>query len=281
MRMSIVVTTYQHPTWLEKVLWGFESQTFRDFELLVADDGSDDETRAVIDGMRTQVGYPLRHVWHAHEGFRKCTILNAAIAVAGSDYLFFTDGDCIPRPDVLAVHARHARKGRFLSGGYLKLPMSTSGRITKNDILAGRATDLRWLRAHGTRVDRQSLRLAWGPRLAAFLDRVTPTGATFNGHNSSVWREDLVMVNGFDERLEYGGLDRELGERLENAGVRGAQIRHRALVVHLDHPRGYRRAEALARNRAIRDEVAAKKIMRAPVGLDRHDAHGAPRPSAQ
>ena len=270
MRLSVVVTTYNHPRWLEKVLWGFEAQSFRDFELLVADDGSDEPTRALIDELRPQLRYPVRHVWHPHEGFRKCTILNASIAVAEGEYLFFTDGDCIPRPDLLAVHVEHARRGAFLSGGYLKLPMSTSERITKEDILAGRATDYRWLRANDAPMTRQSLRLAWGPRVASLLDRLTPTGATFNGHNASVWRDDLIRVNGFDERLEYGGLDRELGERLENAGVRGVQLRHRALVVHLDHPRGYRRTEAMARNRAIRDEVAARRIARTPAGLDRH-----------
>jgi len=272
MRLSVVITTYNQPAWLEKVLWGFEAQTFRDFEVLVADDGSDSPTQQLIDRLRPLLGYSLRHVWHAHEGFRKCAILNAAIAVAGGEYLFFTDGDCIPRRDLLAVHAAHAERGRFISGGYLKLPMSTSEAITREDILAGRATEHGWLRAHGTPLTRRSLRLAWGAGMAAMLDRLTPTGATFNGHNSSAWREDLVRVNGFDERLEYGGLDRELGERLENAGVRGKQLRHRALVVHLDHPRGYRNVEAMARNRAIRDEVAAKKIMRAPAssGLDRH-----------
>lgn len=270
MRLSVVVTTYNQPVWLEKVLWGFEAQTFRDFEVLVADDGSDAPTRALLDGLRGRLGYPLKHIWHPHEGFRKCTILNAAIAASTGEYLFFTDGDCIPRPDLLAVHVAHAAPGRFLSGGYLKLPMSTSEAITKEDVLAGRATDYDWLRAHGAPWSRRLQRFAWGPRIAAMLDRVTPTGATFNGHNSSVWRDDLIRVNGFDERLEYGGLDRELGERLENAGVRGVQLRHRALVVHLDHPRGYRHAEAMARNRAIRDEVAAKHITRTPAGLDRH-----------
>jgi GT2 family glycosyltransferase len=102
------------------------------------------------------------------------------------------------------------------------------------------------------------------------LDHLTPTGATFNGHNAAVWREDLIRVNGFDERLEWGGLDRELGERLEHAGVRGMQLRHRALVVHLDHGRGYKRPEAIARNRAIRDEVAAQRLTWTPAGLDRH-----------
>ena len=270
MRLSVVVTTYNHPEWLEKVLWGFSAQTFRDFELLVADDGSDAPTRELIDRLSPELGYPVRHIWHPKQGFRKCTILNAAIAASTGDYLFFTDGDCIPRPDLLAVHAALAERGRFLSGGYLKLPMGTSQAITREDILGGRPTDYRWLRAHGTPVSAKALRLNWGPFMARALDATTTTRPSFNGHNASAWRDDLVRVNGFDERLEWGGLDREIGERLENAGVKGKQIRHRALVVHLDHGRGYKRPEAIARNRAIRDEVAAKRLARTPAGLDRH-----------
>ena len=116
----------------------------------------------------------------------------------------------------------------------------------------------------------QARRLRWGPLVSRLLDAVTTTRPTFNGHNASAWRDDLVRVNGFDERLEWGGLDREIGERLENAGVKGTQVRHRAVVVHLDHGRGYKRPEAIARNRAIRDEVAAKRLVRTPAGLDRH-----------
>lgn len=270
MRLSVVITTYNSPEWLEKVLWGFAAQRHRAFEVLVADDGSDDRTRALLDRLRPELGFPLTHVWHEKQGFRKCTILNAAIARATGEYLFFTDGDCIPRADLLAVHASLARPGRFLSGGYLKLPMEVSQAITRDDIASGRATDYGWLRAHGTPSDKQSRRLWYGPLAARLLDVLTTTGATFNGHNASAWRDDLVRVNGFDERFEWGGLDRELGERLENAGVRGKQVRHRAIVVHLDHGRGYKRTEAIAKNRAIRDEVAAKGLARTEFGLDRH-----------
>lgn len=270
MRLSVIITTYDHPEWLEKVLWGFEAQTHPAFEVLVADDGSDERTATRIAALAPRLRYPVRHVWHPKQGFRKCTILNAAIARAEGEYCFFTDGDCIPRRDLLAVHAALARPRRFLSGGYLKLPMSTSQAITREDILAGRATDYAWLRTHGTPADRRSRRLRWGPGMARLLDALTPTRPSFNGHNASVWRDDLVRVNGFDERLEWGGLDRELGERLEHAGIRGTQVRHRAIVVHLDHGRGYKRPEAMARNRAIRDEVAARRLARTAHGLDRH-----------
>ena len=270
MRLSVIVTTYNQPAWLEKVLWGFSAQTFQDFEVLIADDGSDQVTRTTIDRLRPTLLYPVRHVWHEHRGFRKCEILNKAIIASASDYLVFTDGDCIPRRDLLAVHRAHARRGRFLSGGYLKLPLEISERITREDIMAGRATNYRWLRAHRVPRSRRLARLRWGPRSAGILDLLTPTRPTWNGHNTSTWREDLFRVNGFDERMEWGGLDRELGERLENAGIRGRQIRHRAIVVHLDHPRGYKKPDAIARNREIRDETAQQHLTRTPAGLDRH-----------
>jgi glycosyltransferase involved in cell wall biosynthesis len=270
MRLSVIVTTYNQPAWLEKVLWGFSAQTFQDFELLIADDGSDQVTRDTIERLRSTLQYPVRHIWHEHRGFRKCEILNKAIIASESDYVFFTDGDCIPRRDLLEVHHRLARRGRFLSGGYLKLPLQISEWITREDINAGRATDYRWLRSHGVPRTRQLVRLRWGRRTAAILDRLTPTGPTWNGHNASTWRDDLFRVNGFDERMEWGGLDRELGERLENAGIRGKQIRHRAIVVHLDHPRGYKKHDAIARNREIRDETARHHVTRTPAGLDRH-----------
>jgi glycosyltransferase involved in cell wall biosynthesis len=270
MRLSVIFTTYNQPVWLEKVLWGFEVQTFRDFEVIIADDGSDAPTRELVDRLRGEVTYPIEHVFQPHDGFGKCRILNKAIARASGEYCFFTDGDCVPRADLLAVHAKHARRGSFLSGGYLKLPMVTSDLISKENIVAGQATDYRWLRRHGVPASRQLSRLRWKGVLATILDVLTPTIASFNGHNASVWRDDLITVNGFDERLQWGGLDRELGERLENAGVRGRQFRHRALVVHLDHPRSYKTAEGIAANRAIRNAVRKGRLTRAAVGLDQY-----------
>lgn len=268
--ISVIVSTYNHPAWLEKVLWGFSGQTFTDFEILIADDGSGPETAALIERLRPEIGVPLRHVWHEDRGFRKCEILNKAILAADGDYLVFTDGDCIPRRDFLQVHQSLAEPRRFLSGGYVKLPLETSRRITNADILAGRATDYGWLRRQGAPASRRLARLALGPARARLFDLLTPTRPTWNGHNASAWREDIIAANGFDERMGYGGEDRELGERLENAGIRGKQIRHRALVVHLDHSRGYVRQDILDLNARIRRETRASGRTRTEAGLDRH-----------
>lgn len=269
MKISVIITTYNQPNWLELSLRGFATQTFDDFEVVLADDGSDHETGELIERLQRELPFELTRVWHADLGFRKTEILNRAIVASRYDYLVFTDGDCIPRRDFLSVHQRLAEPNRFLSGGYIKLPRHVSEQITAADVAVGRATDMRWLRDQGAPLTRWYLRLGIGRPFGALLDRITPTRPSFNGHNTSVWRSDLIAVNGFEERMGYGGLDRELGERLQNAGIRGKQIRHRAVVVHLDHPRGYRDLAVLKANRQIRDEVAATRRTRAVVGLDR------------
>ena len=267
MRPSVVLSTYNQPRALELVLWGYAAQTHRDFEVVVADDGSGEETRALVERLREATGLRLRHVWHEDRGFRKTEILNRAVLAAGGDYLIFSDGDCIPRDDFVAVHVAHARPGRFLSGGYLKLPASVSAALTVDDVRAGRHADLAWLEARGWRPGRYALRLTRSASAAALLDRVTPTGATWNGHNASTWREAVLAANGFDLDMAYGGEDRALGERLEHAGLTGHGIRFRAPVMHLHHERPYVNREAEDRNRAIRERIRRGRETRARLGI--------------
>lgn len=267
MNLSVILTTYNQPRWLEHVLTGYGEQSYPELEIVVADDGSGLETREVVDRARRNLDLSLVHVWHEDQGFRKTVILNRAIQAAGGDYLLFTDGDCIPRGDFVEVHARHADKGRFLSGGYLKLPAVVSEQVTGDDIRSGAVFEPSWLRSRGWRSGRRALRLSRSTGLAGFLDAVTPTGPTWNGHNSSAWREAIVEANGFDMDMGYGGLDRALGERLENLGVRGKQIRHRAPCIHLSHPQPYRDPAVVAENKRIRKRIREKGETRARLGL--------------
>jgi glycosyltransferase involved in cell wall biosynthesis len=272
MKVSVVLATYNQPRWLEKVLWGYAVQSHRDFQLVVADDGSGPETAAVIERARASAGMDLVHVWHADRGFRKCEILNRAIVAADGDYLIFSDGDCIPREDFVATHLRLAEPARFLSGGYLMLPRAVSERIGREEIESGRVADLAWLRAQGWSPGRRALRLLRNERLTALLDRLTPTRPSWNGHNASTWKSALLAVNGFEGAMKYGGEDRALGERLGFVGLRGKQIRYRAPVLHLDHDRPYRTPEALRRNAEIRDWIARTREPRARRGIRELDA---------
>lgn len=268
MKCSVIFTTYNQPDWLEKTLLGFAAQQRHDFEVIVADDGSREETRARLDGLRPRLPFELQHVWQPDDGFQKCRIMNKAIRASRTDYLIFTDGDCIPRSDFIDTHLRLRSEGRFLSGGYFKLPMSISQRIGPDDIASGRCFDLTWLREQGLERAPRNLKLAARGRWADFLDRVVTARASWNGHNASCWKRDMLAANGFDERMGYGGEDRELGERLENAGITGKRIRHRAIVVHLDHPRGYVRKEVIARNEEIRAQTQQQRLTRTEHGLE-------------
>ena len=266
-RTAVIVSTYNQPGWLEKVLWGFAAQADAGFELLVADDGSGPDTARLVEAARPAFGARLRHLWQEDRGFGKCEIVNKAIAATEADYVVFTDGDCIPGRDFVATHRRLARRGRFLSGGVVWLPRALSGRVTREDAVTGRLESARWLVANGWPGGRDRLRLVRSPVLAGLLDALTPTGATFNGHNASVGREALLAVNGFDAEMGYGGLDRALGERLRNLGVLGLQVRHRARTFHLDHDRPYRDPEVVRRNREIRQRIRERGEVRARAGI--------------
>ncbi|MCY4162591.1 MAG: glycosyltransferase family 2 protein [Flavobacteriaceae bacterium] len=266
MKISVIITTYQSPEWLEKVICGYLNQTHRDFELIVADDGSDAITAQVVEKYLGN-GIPIKHVWQADKGFRKTKILNKAIVKAHYDYLVFSDGDCIPRKDFLSVHAADATKGRFLSGGYIKLPMSTSQAITLRDIQSNRSFSNVWLISNGIYNPKLLLKLLIPKYASPIANRLTPTKPTWNGHNSSGWKEDIIKTNGFDERMEYGGLDRELGERLENAGIKGKCIRYRAICIHLDHKRDYKRSKAMELNNKIRHQTRSKSKVKTNYGI--------------
>lgn len=275
MLVTVIVSTYNQPEWLEKVLWGYAVQQDRGFELVVADDGSGPDTRIVIDRVAPHIGVALEHVWQPDLGFRKCRALNLAIRAARGEYLLFTDGDCIPRADLVQAHRRLALPGHFLSSSYIKLGPQASRRITVDDVRNGNATSYRWLRSIGVRRSRKLLRLAHSPRVAAVLDAITTTKPSFNGNNASVWRADAEAVNGFEERMVYGFEDREFGERLVRAGIRARQVRHRAHVIHLHHHQPYRTGGEQAINDPIVAEVRSGGRTRALVGLDQHSVHPA------
>lgn len=139
----------------------------------------------------------------------------------------------------------------------------------------GLHTDLAWLARQGLPRGKRSLKLwakpGWRERV---LNALTPTKPRWAGNNASGWKADLVRVNGFDERLSYGGEDLELGERLTFAGVTGKQVRFSAVCVHLDHPRGYVQPGMREANQRIRDAVAAERRTWTDFGLVRADGAG-------
>ena len=265
--ISVIISTYNSPEWLANVLHGYNNQTYQNFEVVIADDGSKQETIDLIEAFKKEVFYPITHVWHEDNGFQKSEILNKAIIECQAEYILMSDGDCIPREDFVEVHFRERELGYFLSGGYFMLPMNISKAITKEAILSGKCFNLKWLRSQGLSTSFKNNKLTSRGFKSWFLNTITPTNASWNGHNASGWKKDIVAINGFDERMQYGGQDRELGERLMNLGIKGKQIRYSAICIHLDHPRGYKNQESINKNLAIRKTTKIEKKIWTDFGI--------------
>lgn len=268
-QISVIISTYNAVEWLKKTLWGYSVQSYPDFEVVIADDGSGDETRNLIQEFKKDFPVPVHHVWHEDNGFQKSAILNKSILACNAEYILMSDGDCIPRQDFVQVHSEYREEGYFLSGGYYKLPLDISQKISKDDILNQRCFDLDWLKKHGLKSSFKNRKITARGFEASILNTVTPTNASWNGHNSSGWKKDILAVNGFDERMQYGGQDRELGERLFNYGIKSKQIRYSAVCLHLDHPRGYKTKESIEKNLGIRAKTRSDKIDWAKHGIEK------------
>lgn len=219
MSISVIVSTYNRPDALAAVLAGLAAQSDRGFELVVADDGSRDETRQLIESMRPNLPVPLKHVWHADTGFRLAAIRNRAALAASGDYLVFIDGDCVPRPDFVAEHRHLAEPGWTVAGNRVLLSEDFSRRALAERLPIHAWSLAQWRRALARGEINRTLplwRLALGP-----LRRLRPRHwQRLRGCNIGLWRSDFERVNGFDESFEgWGFEDSDFAVRLINAGV--------------------------------------------------------------
>lgn len=226
MRISLVVVTYNWPDALELALRAIATQSRLPDEVIVADDGSGDETRASI--ARIARGYPCRiaHVWQEDRGFRAARARNLGIAATRGEYVVMIDGDMVPHRDFVADHAAFAREGCSLQGGRLNASAAESARL-----LAGGKARFSPLMP-GRFPPHRAIHWLWLARIKA----ESRSGGRIFSSNMSAWRNDLLRVNGFDERFEgYGGEDRELAKRMRHAGVRRRQLKFAGLAIHLFH----------------------------------------------
>ncbi len=265
MNTAVILSTYNNPQALYKSLLGFTVQTHDDFELIVADDGSNASTAEIL--RRPEFGnLVIRHVWQSDEGFRKCRILNQAILASDADYLIFSDGDCIPRDDFVANHLRLSRPKTFVSANRVNVPEKIHIAFDDEDIRSNRIFEFDFLANQDPRLRKYRWRLSrrrWWQRCG---DIVTWRYCVFTGCNGAAWRDDLINVNGFDEGFGYGSDDRELGVRLANLGIGSRFCKFSLIVIHQDHPYDYDQ-DVHRRNREVFKQRWRDGIVRAPCGI--------------
>lgn len=225
-RPSLIVSTSDNPVALDLVLEGVSLQSRAAAELLIADDGSDDVTKQVIQKWSARFAFPVHHFWQPHIGFRKTVILNRTVRASTGDYLIFIDGDCLPHRHFIADHLRHAEPGAFIQGRRAGIRARHVRRVSPRRIHPVFLFLTR--RLYGLK---RGLRRPWP--IVRVNDR-----SLIQGCNFAVWREDFFHVNGYDESfVGWGHEDTELAERLCNSGLTCKTIIGQAIVYHLDHPR--------------------------------------------
>lgn len=272
-RASVIVSTYNQPAFLELVVASLARQSCPDFEVVVADDGSGDDTRRLVESLTFRASFPILHVWQEDDGFRKPAILNRAVSAATTDYLIFNDGDCLAHRHFVRGHLELARQGAYLIGRTPRLGRALTERITVRAVEQGRAQRVNlanvvdYLRGRTTKLE---FGVYVGNELLFRLVQKTKKVLELWGGNFSCWKSDYVRVNGFNEEIRgWGKEDDELGVRLKNSGLVPISAANRAVNFHLWHPKGARVRSAIERNLGIKEDYERSGQSRCPVGYDR------------
>ncbi|MGB6732466.1 MAG: glycosyltransferase, partial [Xanthobacteraceae bacterium] len=263
--ISVIVTTYNREDALEAALRALAHQSDRNFEVIVADDGSRPDTARVVETWRARLPLPLKHVRHEHRGFRGGEIRNRGIAASGGEICIFLDGDCLAASDFIAVHRRLHETGWFVAGNRILLSPELTAAVLGQGLEAEQwklAALVRQRVSGGINRLLPMLRLPLGP-----LRKLN--GANWQGAqtcNLVVARRDLDRIDGFDCAYTGWGLeDSDLVVRLLRAGVRRKDGRFATGVLHLWHPPNDR--SQLPANRARLDEAMGGSRVRALHGL--------------
>lgn len=227
-RVSVILSTFDQPQALAFALIGYQRQSFKDFDVVVADDGSDEETRLVVEEFRAAGVFPIKHVRQENQGFRRARITNTGVRASEGPVLLLSDGDCIPHRDFVGAHAERCGKGGFCTGGYVRLSADYCRTLDREKVRAGEHE------AQISPADRRHFRIThWKSVLGILLGNVRKPKVY--GCNLSVDREAFVAVNGLDENFDgFGKEDSDLRNRLRRSGARPASLWGRAWVYHVD-----------------------------------------------
>ena len=268
MRISVVVLTYNWPEALELVLRALAKQTELPFEVIVTDDGSRQDTRALLERMAADYPVRLVHVWQPDDGARMSRARNRAIAAAQGDYVILLDGDMVAERHFVADHHRFAWRGCFVQGSRVLTDAEATRRVLEQ------GAELPGFFDRGIERRRHTLRLPW---LAHLYARPGTKRRGIKSCNMAFWRDDLLRLNGFNETMTgWGREDTELALRAFHAGLLRRDLRFSALATHLYH-RTRKHVVDNPNDRVVED-TRTRRLVRCELGVDGHLAEFATPP---
>ncbi|MEZ4853426.1 glycosyltransferase family 2 protein [Flavobacterium sp.] len=259
-KCSLVTPTYNWPNALELLLLSILNQSVLPNEVIIADDGSKEETTQLVQKFQKKFPVPLIHIWHEDNGNQKPKIMNKAIARAKYEYIIEIDGDIIMHKDFVKDHLHFAKKGFYLFGSRVNIQKSILPQIfNEKKITFG-------LFSKGIKKRLRTVRM---PFFMLFEKPHTSISKKLRGCNMSFWKADFIKVNGFNEGLVGWGVDdSEMIQRLHNIGIWGKRLKHVGIAYHIYHKEQDKSHISL--NNAIEDEVRENKIVYIEKGINQY-----------
>lgn len=260
-RTTLLISTYNWKEALRLCLLSVSVQTVLPDEILVADDGSREDTRQLIDEFRSVLAVPIIHVWHEDKGFRKTIILNQAIAQSTGDYIIQVDGDVILERHFIQDHLEMMERGYFVCGSRTKIGPAVTKRLINGASFKLNVSNVKAsFILNGFRSKR--LRTYLAERYAKTIDHM-------RGCNMAYWKDDFITINGYNEDLlDWGHEDGELVYRLHFAGVKKKFLKMGGIVYHLWHKESSKHNEG--KHLDVLAWVKENHIKRCDKGVDKY-----------
>ena len=233
MLISVIITTYNSPDFLKKCLNSFLKQKDKNFEIVIADDGSTEDTKRTIENFKDSF-FKVSHAWHEDIGFRAAKIRNEAVKLASGEFLVFIDGDCIVFDDFIMNHRSLSEKGYFSRGNRSMLSLKFSERI----IYEEDQNKIGFLKFIRLRLNKDINRILPVMRFPNYpfrkLNKKKWQGA--KTCNLGVWKSDFESINGYDENYEgWGREDSDFVVRLINNNILRKEAIFSTGLLHLKH----------------------------------------------
>jgi len=265
-KASVIAAFYNNIKYLRLVLAGFERQSEKNFELIIADDGSNDEVVREIESITPNYSFRIKHIWHPDKGFRKNKILNQAILASFSDYLIFIDSDCVPHSKFVEEHLNEKQQSIVLTGRRVNLSKKITDRLTEENIKEGFLESNSLLMIEDALFGKSNYVEKGFYLQNKFLRRtLNKKYRGLLGCNFSLYKKDLLAINGFDERYKAPsiGEDSDVEFRLSLNGVKVKSLNQIAVQYHLYH----KMQERLQKNLDHFNEVKISNLAFTPFGL--------------
>ena len=274
--VTLIISFYNKIELLKLIFVALERQTFRNFEVIIADDGSNNEVVNEINSIKSNYFFEIKHVWHEDKGWRKNTILNKAVIASEGDYLIFIDGDCIPHKRFIQEHVESKQQNQVVCGRRVMLTESISKNLTILKISNGYLEfSLAFPLFYETVFCKKKTFMEDMLRIRSKLLRklfLKDRKRYLLGCNYSIFKSNLLSVNGFDERFRHPGLgeDTDLEDRLARIGVFSISKKHLVTIFHVNHVHFNTDNES---NRELFKENIRNKVTYTPYGIIKNEVN--------